>query len=103
MSDIWSKEPVPEPKPPEDKRVAPYWWDHSPDGVAVALRHRDGRCLLVLAQDGQSWGIYQLQRYRIAVYENVYGSEWELIQIRATKAEARDCALEMAERVGLLK
>jgi hypothetical protein len=103
MSDIWSKVPTPDPRPPSEERSAPWWWDHSPDGAAVALRHRDGRVLLVLAQDGQSWGIYQLQLYGDPVYKGEYGSEWELIQIRATKSDARDAAIEMAERAGLLK
>jgi hypothetical protein len=102
MSDIWSREPAPEPKPPEEERAAPYWWDHSPDGGAVALRHRDGRTLLMLAQDGQSWGIYQLQRYGVAVFKGEYGSEWELLTIRASKAEARDAAIEMAERAKMI-
>ena len=103
MSDIWSKEPVAEPKPREPERAAPYWWDHDSETGAAALRHRDGRTLLLLAPQGQSWGIYQFQRYGVPVYDNVHGSDWELLQIRATKAEARDYAIEAAERVGLLK
>jgi hypothetical protein len=102
MSDIWAKQPAAEPQPPAEERTAPYWWDHSPDGAAVALRHRDGRVLLVIALEGVSWGIYQLQRYGEPVYKGEYGSEWELIQVRGTKADARDAAIEMAERAKMI-
>lgn len=103
MTDIWSTTPVADAPKATDEPGPPYWWDHSPDGAAVALRHRDGRVLCMLAQDGDSWGVYQLQRYGQAVYRGEYGSEWELIQVRGTKADARDCAIEMAERAGLLR
>ena len=102
MSDIWSREPAPEPQLPEPERAAPYWWDHSPDGSAVALRHRDGRCLLMLIAEGESWAIYQLQLYGEPVYRGEYGSAWELIQVRGTKSDARDAAIEMAERAKMI-
>lgn len=101
---LWAATPEPEaPRAAPTEPVAPYWWDHPPEGSAAALRHRDGRVLLMIAGDGQSWGIYQLQCCGVPVYSANSESEWELIQIRGTKADARDAAIDMAEKVGLLK
>lgn len=91
-ADLWADAPAPEPTPPASQEPAPpWWWDVNPWTENSLLRARDGSLLLAVIRDGQSWGIWQIQR-----------GEWDLIQIRGDRSSALAEALAGARRAGLI-